>query len=169
MDYDGDGDLTEGIAAEMDGLREMLYQAIQAYGKEVAGTAIAYNPDVHPYFFIDVNEDGQSSEDEAISDNRYIAWTGRLLKAAYNYQVSLKDPGAFAHGGKYIIQLMYDSIEDLNTKTSTPIDLTTAHRIDAGHFAGSEEAFRHWDRRRRYRTWDLRQVPQRLRTTNVPG
>ncbi len=145
VDYDGDGDTAEGISFELDGLREMLLQAIQAYGKEVSGSAIAYNPAVHPYFFIDVNEDGQSSEDEAISDNRYIAWTGRLLKAAYNYQVSLKDPGAFAHGGKYIIQLMYDSIEDLNVALSTPVDLTNARRIDSGHFAGSEEAFRHWD------------------------
>ena len=35
--------------------------------------------------------------------NGYKAWTARLLKAAYNYQVSVKDPGAFAHNAKYII------------------------------------------------------------------
>ena len=51
----------------------------------------------------------------------------------------------FAHGGKYIIQLVYDSIEDLNSVLSRPIDLTHTRRIDDGHFAGSEEAFRHWD------------------------
>ena len=145
VDYDGDGDITEGIAFEIEGLQALLMQAVQAYGKEVAGSAIAYNPQAYPYFFVDTNEDGQAGEDEAVFDNQYKSWTGRLLKAAYNYQTSVKDPGAFAHGGKYIIQLLYDSIEDLNTVLSSPVDLTNARRIDAGHFAGSEEAFRHWD------------------------
>jgi hypothetical protein len=48
----------------------------------------------------------------------YPNWTARLLKAAYNYQVSIKDPGAFAHGNKYIVQLLYDSIEDLGGDVS---------------------------------------------------
>ena len=78
-------------------------------------------------------------------EGKYDAWTPRLLKAAYNYQTSIKDPGAFAHGGKYIIELLYDSIEDLNTAIAEPVDMTAMARIDSGHFAGSEEAFRHWD------------------------
>lgn len=53
---------------------------------------------------------------------------GPLLKAAYNYQTSLKDPGAYAHGGKYIIELMYDSVEDLNAKLAEPVNLTAVHR-----------------------------------------
>ncbi len=44
-----------------------------------------------------------------------------------------------------MIQLLYDSIEDLNAALSEPVDLSSANRIDHGHFAGSEEAFRHWD------------------------
>ena len=97
----------------------------------------------YPYFFIDTNEDGEAGEDEAVFPNQYAAWTPRLVKAAYNYQVAGKDPGNFAHGGKYTIQLLYDSIADLNTTLSTPVDLSAANRLDAGHFAGSEEAFRH--------------------------
>ncbi len=104
-----------------------------------------YDASSYPYFFNDTDGDGAVTEGEAVRDNRFSSWTGRLAKAAYNYQVSLKDPGAFAHGGKYIIQLLYDSIEDLNTQLSSPVDLSAAHRIDHGHFAGSEEAFRHWD------------------------
>ncbi len=127
VDYDGDGDTTEGIYHEIEGLQEILYQAIQAYAADVAGIPIVYDPHAYPYWFTDAEEG-------------YNAWTARLLKAAYNYQVSVKDPGAFAHGGKYIIELLYDSIEDLN-----PDLVTGLHRIDAGHFAGSEEAFRHWD------------------------
>jgi len=132
VDYDGDGDMDEGIYYEIEGLQDMLYQAIQAYGNEVSGTAIVYDSLAYPYWFTDAEES-------------YNAWTGRLAKAAYNYQTSLKDPGAYAHGGKYIIQLLYDSIEDLNAALSSPIDLSNARRIDHGHFAGSEEAFRHWD------------------------
>ncbi len=132
VDYDGDGDVSEGIASEIAGLQEMLYAAIQAYGEEVAGMPVVYDAAVYPYFLNDAGE-------------RFSAWTARLLKAAYNYQVSFKDPGGYAHGGKYLIALLYDSIEDLNTALSSPIDLSAAHRIDAGHFAGSEEAFRHWD------------------------
>ena len=146
VDYDGDGDLAEPIRDEIAGLRDLLLVGIQSYASEVVGTPIGYNPDTHPYFFTDPNTDGQITEDEAISDNRYSTWTARLLKAAYNYQMATKDPGAYAHGGKYIIQLLYDSIEDLNaSEMATKVDLTAANRIDQGHFAGSEEAFRHWD------------------------
>jgi hypothetical protein len=145
VDYDGDGDVEEGIYFEIEGLRELLLQGMQMYAEEVAGTAIAYDTVTYPYFFIDTNADGQSSTDEAIFENRFNAWTSRLLKAAYNYQVSSKDPGMFAHGGKYIIELLYDSIEDLNTAVANPIDLSKANRVDDGHFAGSEEPFRHWD------------------------
>lgn len=145
VDFDGDGDISEGIYYEIEGLREMLYQGMQAYASEVAGTAIVYNAASYPYFFIDTDGNGEASEEESVRDNGYNAWTGRLAKAAYNYQTSLKDPGAYAHGGKYMIQLLYDSTADLNTALATPIDLTNANRIDDGHFAGSEEAFRHWD------------------------
>jgi hypothetical protein len=132
VDYDGDGDVDEGIYYELEGAREMLLQAIQAYATEVSGADIAYDAVAYPYFLNDAGEG-------------YNAWTPRLLRAAYNYQVASKDPGAFAHGGKYILQLVQDSIADLNGTIATPIDLSAAHRIDAGHFAGSEEAFRHWD------------------------
>jgi hypothetical protein len=141
VDYDGDGNLEEGIYYEIEGLQDMLLQAIQAYGAEVAGAPITYDAQSYPYFFADANQNGQVDDGE----QGYNAWTPRLLKAAYNYQTSIKDPGAFAHGGKYIIQLLYDSTEDLNGAISEPVDLSQAHRNDPGHFAASEEAWRHWD------------------------
>jgi len=144
-DYDGDGDSEEGIASEIEGLKEKLYMGIQAYGSEVIGDAIVYESHTYPYFFIDTNADGEAGEDEANYGNQYANWTPRLLKAAYNYQMATKDPGAFAHGGKYIIQLLHDSIADLNEAISTPVDMSAADRDDPGHFAGSKEAFRHWD------------------------
>lgn len=144
-DYDGDGDLKEGIFYEVEGVRALTFEAIQTYAVEVSGSAIAYSSDAYPYFFVDTNANGTADADEAVFPNAYKSWTPRLLKAAYNYQTSIKDPGAYAHGGKYIIQLLYDSAQDLNTKLATPVDLSKAQRNDPGHFAGSEEAFRHWD------------------------
>lgn len=145
VDFDGDGDVKEGIYFEIEGLQTLLYQAIQKYAAEKSGKPIGYESHTHPYFFIDPNADGKIDEAEMIADNRYNAWTARLLKAAYNYQVSMKDPGAYAHGGKYVLQLLRDSIEDLNAAISAPIELKTAQRNDAGHFDGSSESFRHWD------------------------
>ena len=141
-DYDGDGDVEEGIAFELEGVSELLYAALQTYASDVLETPIAYDAASYPYFFADVNASGVVDE----GDDRLAAWSPRLLKAAYNYQVYMKDPGAFAHGGKYDIQLMFDSIADLNVALEEAgIDMSAASRIDAGHFAGSEEAFRHWD------------------------
>jgi hypothetical protein len=111
-DYDGDGNSSEGVYYEILGLQETLYAAIKEYAGGI-GKDIVYHPEVYPYFFYDSNGNGQPDEEETISDNRYLNFTPRLMKAAYNYQASLKDPGAHVHGGRYIAQLLYDSIDDL--------------------------------------------------------
>ena len=125
-DYDGDGNSEEGMYFEVQGLQEALLAEIQKYAADTAGAEIKYDPATYPYF---LGADGEG----------YANWTARLLKAAYNYQVSVKDPGAFAHGNKYIVQLLYDSIEDLGG------DVSKFTRDDAGHFAGNTMPFRDWD------------------------
>ncbi|MBI4928297.1 MAG: cytochrome c3 family protein [Anaerolineae bacterium] len=143
-DYDGDGDVEEGIAAEMQGLQEAALTAIQSYAKEVAKVGLVYDSATYPYWLADADGDGAADT----GDNgpvRYASWTPRLLKAAYNYQVSLKDPGAYAHNPKYIIELLYDSTADLNTVITEKVDMSNMVRDDAGHFRGNSEAFRHWD------------------------
>ncbi len=144
-DYDGDGNVTEGIAMELQGLQDKLYAAIQVYASQVAKSPVAYDGNTYPYFFIDTNNNDKVDPDEAQVPNAFSSWTPRLVKATYNYQFSLKDPGAFAHNGKYVIELLTNSIDDLNSAVKDPVDMAGTHRIDAGHFAGSEEAFRHWD------------------------
>ncbi len=141
-DYDADGDVEEGIREEIAGLQPKLYDAIKQYAQQVGGKCIVYDAANYPYFFIDANCNGAKDTDETAAYNTY---TGRLLKAAYNYQVSIKDPGAFAHNAKYIIQLLHDSIVDLNPKISQPINLADAWRVDPGHFDGTALAFRDWD------------------------
>lgn len=141
-DYDGDGDAAEGMYFELEGMQEALYSAMQAYATEVAGTGIVYDAAAYPYFFADADGDGTPDQGED-GNVAYSAWTPRLLKVAYNYQLSQKDPGKHAHGNKYIVQLLYDSIEDLGQAVT--VDMAAMYRDDAGHFAGNTEAFRHWD------------------------
>lgn len=145
QDYDGDGNVTEGMADEIKGLQEALYKGIQSYAKDVLKSGILYDVAAYPYFFADKDGDGKADKNDKDANISFSDWTPRLLKAAYNYHVSLKDPGAYAHGNKYIVQLLYDSIEDLNAKLTTKIDMTKMARDDAGHFAGNTEPFRHWD------------------------
>ncbi len=98
-DYDGDGDATVGLYHEIANLKDALYVAMQAYSEANAGTdAIVYNSHAYPYFFNDAGD-------------RYATWTPNLLAAAYNYQYASKEPGAFAHNGQYMAQLLYDSIQ----------------------------------------------------------
>ena len=125
-DYDGDGNAEEGMYYEIEGLQEALMAEITKYAAGTAGAEIKYDAATYPYF---MGADGKA----------YPNWTPRLLKAAYNYQVSLKDPGAYAHGNKYIVQLLFDSIADLGG------DTTKLARTDAGHFAGDTMPFRDWD------------------------
>jgi hypothetical protein len=145
-DYDGDGNIREGMAAELEGLQAILLETIQSYAAEVAEVGIVYNEAAHPYWFTDADGDGEVDKNAEGANVRYTTFTPRLMKAAYNYQLSLKDPGAFAHGNKYIVQLLHDSIQDLAGQLDeAPEAVATIERDDAGHFKGNSEAFRHWD------------------------
>lgn len=144
-DYDGDGDLTEGVFYELSGLRQKLAAAITQYAREKQ-TPVCYDEKSHPYFFKDGNGDGACQADEVMSSNAFKSWTPRLLRAAYNYQMSIKDPGAFAHNAKYIMELLFDSTQDLNGALAAKVDLSRAARGDFGHFNGASPAARNWDK-----------------------
>lgn len=145
IDFDGDGDDGEGIAGEIEGMQEVLMAAIQAYAAEVAGTAIVYDALSYPYWFIDTNGNGELDDDEKTSENGYNAFTANLERAVYNYQVSVKDPGAYAHNPQYVIELLYDSTASLSAELAQPLDLAELNRDAPMHFNPTVEAFRHWD------------------------
>lgn len=145
VDYDGDGNITEGIYWELVTISEYLYNAMWSYSKDICGAPIVYEAHSYPYWFKDTNENGIADPEEAVSSNGFRLFTPRLMKAAYNYQVYQKDPGGFAHGGKYMIQLLYDSLMSINGANLNPIWLPNMTRNDEGHFNGSSEAWRHWD------------------------
>ena len=145
QDYDGDGDVSEGLYHEIQTLRQTLHGLILAYPVDLGLESICYDEEVYPYFFIDTDQDGYCAPSEAEFDNQYASWTGRLLQACYNAQYASKDPGGFAHNGKYVIQLLSDSIADLNGVVAVPVDTEDAVRDDVGHFHGSAYAFRYFD------------------------
>lgn len=130
QDYDGDGNVTEGLAAEIDGLAAKLYETIQAYAA-AKGNPIVYDGHTYPYFLY-------------ATGGGYKRFTPRLLKACYNYQIYQKDPGTHAHNAKYIIELLHDSIQDLATQLPGGTVPGLA-RNDLNHFDTTREAFRHWD------------------------
>jgi hypothetical protein len=117
-DYDGDGNKMESIKDEIKGLETALYAQIQTYAAAVIGTPVIYDSHSYPYFFIDTNGNGTIDFLENIYPNRYTLFDARLLRAAYNYQMSKKDPNNFAHNSRYIAQLLVDSIGHLAGDTS---------------------------------------------------
>jgi cytochrome c553 len=121
VDYDGNGDIEEGIAGELEALQQALYAAMQAYAASVIGTPIIY-ADAFPYFFIDTNGNGQPDEGEATFGNQYADWTPRLVRVTYNYHVVQQDPGAYAHNPAYVAQLLYDSLNDLGEWVTVDLD-----------------------------------------------
>ena len=118
VDYDGDGDASTGIAVEVMNVNDAVYAAIQAYAAEVIGAPIAFEGHIYPYWFLDTNGDGVANPDEANYGNQYNAWTSRLLRTAYNYTWALKDPGSYAHNGLYMLQVLYDSLQDIGGDVS---------------------------------------------------
>jgi hypothetical protein len=125
VDYDGDG-AVESMYDEIEGMKVVLHQAMSQYSAKVGdGTMFGFYGGAYPYSFIDTNKDGQITEDEAAFPNQYKLFTPRLLKAAYNYMFTVKDPGAYIHNGKYVLQLMFDSIEDLSAVSGVTTDSLT--------------------------------------------
>ena len=145
-DYDGDGNIDEGIAAEIDGMQVKLMTAMQLYATNVSKSPIVYSAASYPYFFVDTNANGKLDDGEGVAKNAYKSFTAKLEAAAYNYQMSIKDPGNYAHNAAYHLELLFDSIESLNAELGPDaMDLASITRNDPGHFDTTAEAFRHWD------------------------
>lgn len=111
LDYDGDG-TAEGIYHEIEGMRAVLYSAIQDYTQIELNQPIGW-ADQFPYLFNDTNANRSLEPDEAVFPNAYKSFSPRLLRTAFNYQFSVKESAGYVHNGKYILQLLYDSIADM--------------------------------------------------------
>ncbi len=121
-DFDGNGK-EEGIAKEIANLRAELYTAIQTYAKNVGGKPIAFTKALYPYWYTDANGNGRIDDEEVRPDNKYTAYTPRLLQATFNYTFALRDTGAAYHNGRYMLQLLYDSLESLAASNKAGVDM----------------------------------------------
>jgi hypothetical protein len=122
-DFDGNGK-EEGIAREIAGLQDQLYAAIQSYAKTVGGTPIAFTKAAYPYWYADTNGNGRIDPEELNPANKYPAYTPRLLQAVFNYTFSVRDPGGAYHNGRYVLQLLYDSLESLNASGKAGVNMS---------------------------------------------
>jgi hypothetical protein len=111
-DFDGNGK-QEGLAREIAGLQRELYAAIQTYAKNVGGVGIVFTEAAYPHWFADKNGNGRADPEEISMANKYPAYTPRLLEAVYNYTYSKHEPGAAYHNGRYMLELLYDSLDSL--------------------------------------------------------
>ena len=126
VDYDGDGNTTESLKSEIESLEAILYAQLRTYAANPAGinTSIAYDGAAYPYWFEDPNNNGIHDPGETTSFTQFDA---ALLKAAYNYQFSKKEPSGYIHNLVYIAQLLVDSYRDLGGDPNgncTPLETT---------------------------------------------
>ena len=49
-----------------------------------------------------------------------MKFDSKSLRAAFNYQYYQKEPGAWAHNNKYIVQILYDSIAGPGRRRERP-------------------------------------------------
>jgi hypothetical protein len=122
-DFDGNGK-EEGLAREIANLQDQLYAAIQTYARNVGGTPIAFTKVAFPYWYADTNRNGRIDPEEVSPANKYPAYTPRLLQAAFNYTYSLRDPGGAYHNGRYVLQLLHDSLESLAASGKAGVDMS---------------------------------------------
>lgn len=126
-DVDGSGK-EEGLGVEIASMQKQLYAAIQTYSKNVGGEPIAFTKVLYPYWYADKNGNGTIEKEEIRPDNKYTHYTPRLLQAVYNYTFALRDTGGAYHNGRYILQLLYDSLESLAASGKAGVDMKGRQR-----------------------------------------
>ena len=122
-DFDGNG-REEGLAKEIAGLQTQLYAAIQTYAKNVGDIGIGFSEAAYPHWFTDKNGNGRIDPEEVSMDNAYHAYTPRLLEAVYNYTYSIRDPGGAYHNGRYVLQLLHNSLESLGASGKADVNMS---------------------------------------------
>src|SRR5262249_30508351 len=118
----GDGAPNTKPKQEVALIADRLYSAIRAYCAAAVNSAAppsgasycAYNGAAYPYWYKDTNRNGTVDASETTA----MKFDSKSLRAAYNYQFYSKEPGAWAHNNKYIVQILYDSIADVGGDVS---------------------------------------------------
>lgn len=130
VDYDGDTTV-ESFQEEIDGFagdgivdadpvpKGSLLIGIETYASVTLVSPILYAPGSYPYWFQDngagggVAGDGIANGTEVSFGNRYRDFDRNLLQAAFNFH-SAQDPCGDIHNHRYVIQTLYDALDDLD-------------------------------------------------------
>jgi hypothetical protein len=131
-DIDGDG-VEESLKLEIDGLGAKLFTAITTYATTIAGAPICTLD--NKWYIV---ADAAVACGTAPNATAYNKFTPRLLKAAFNYQMYQNDVGAWAHNPRYAIEVIYDSIADLNVGLGASF-VPNGNRAFNSHFGAAED------------------------------
>jgi hypothetical protein len=119
-DFNGNGNTTETLMAELNGLRNALFAQMRTY-PAAHGGPLGYSPTQYSYYFYDANNNGAVDPGEVSytsSDEGVGRWTPRLMKAAHNYHMTQEEPGYCSHNTNYTAQLLIDSLANLGGDVS---------------------------------------------------
>ena len=77
------------------------------------------------------NPNNTGPDGKVDSNDAYDQFDRYLLFAAHNVQCVEKDPGAWAHNGRYVLQVLYDSIDYLDDGlwNGSPVNSTNGAKL----------------------------------------
>jgi hypothetical protein len=157
--FEGDIDQNgteQGLKLEIEGLKAKLLAALKAYGTNVGGGDLCIVVSNTAPFLADTVKAQVNTTDACgagANATDYTKFTARSLKASFNYMAIQNDPGAWAHNPRYVIEIIYDAIADLNAgltaKGYTTAVVANGLRSFNGHFGAADAAskygaFNHW-------------------------
>jgi hypothetical protein len=87
-----------------------LKAAMRAYTIANGMTQVCYDGAANPYFFTE-------SATPGVCTTTQYKFNTKLMRAAYNYQWSQKEPNAWVHNYKYAAQVLFDAISELGGTT----------------------------------------------------
>jgi hypothetical protein len=153
-DIDGDG-VQESLKVEIEGMKAKLVAALRAYSVALGQPDMCFVVDAttglaDQAYVLDTpaqpcNAIAADKVTKLGNNTTYTKFTARSLRAAFNYMAIQNDLGAWAHNPRYAIEILYDSIADLNlgivTKiTTSPPVVPNGLRAFNGHFGAADAA-----------------------------
>jgi hypothetical protein len=145
-DIDGNGKV-ESLRLEIEGMKSKLVAALRAYSVALGQPDMCFVIDAsngmadQPYVYADT----AAACNTGANTTPYNKFTARSLRASFNYMAIQNDPGAWAHNPRYAIEILYDSIADLNAGivakvTTAPPVVSNGLRAFNGHFGAADAA-----------------------------
>ena len=126
-DYNGNGnDTNEKLLNEVKTYADRLLLAMADYAEKTGMPTLVYDGSSYPYF---INGDTGGS----------YRFDAPMLKASFNYQFWAKDYGSWAHNTFYTLELLYDSIDDMQLAAADAAVTLDYNYLTTNPDTGAEE------------------------------